>query len=174
MERNELAKKIYETAHLTGHFVLRSGQVSNEYFDKYRFESVPSLLEAIAEHLAELLPNDFDALAGLEMGGIPLATALSMKTGKPVVFVRKKAKDYGTCKIAEGYEVSGKRLLIVEDVITSGGQVVISANDLRSIGAEIVGAICVINRQSGGTEALAKAGINLKELFTMSQLKETL
>src|SRR5574344_1972083 len=137
MERQELAKKIYEIAHITGDFLLRSGAHSNEYFDKYRFESNPEVLKAIAEQMIPLLPKDFDYLAGLEMGGIPIVTAISMLCGKPAVFVRKNAKKYGTCLFAEGADIKGKKLVIIEDVVTSAGQIIISTGDLRSAGATI-------------------------------------
>ncbi|RPI66649.1 MAG: orotate phosphoribosyltransferase, partial [Ignavibacteriae bacterium] len=113
MERHTLAKSIYDVAHLTGEFLLRSGITSHEYFDKYQFESDPKLLMAIAEKMATMIPAGTEMLAGLEMGGLAIATALSIHTGIPVVFVRKKAKDYGTCKLAEGPDVAGKRVLIV-------------------------------------------------------------
>jgi len=131
------------------------------------------LLSEIAACFADIIPSRIDGLAGLEMGGIPLATALSLATGLPLVMVRKKAKEYGTKKIAEGFEVKGKRLLIVEDVITSGGQVIISTNELRQSGAIIEDAVCVIDRESGGKEKLLEAGIKLHSLFTMSELKAT-
>lgn len=172
MTHKELAKEIYKTSYLTGTFLLRSGKISNEYFDKYQFESKPVLLNEIAEQFLSIIPNDFDLLAGLELGGIPLATMLSQKTGKPCIFVRKKAKEYGTNKLAEGNDFHGKKLLLVEDVITSGGQVIISADELRKHGAVIQYAVCVIDRQSGGKENLAKNNIELFPLFTMSELKE--
>jgi orotate phosphoribosyltransferase len=171
MTNNELAKEIYNCSHLTGTFILRSGKISHEYFDKYRFESNPKLLAEIASQLVPLLPEKFDIFAGLEMGGIPIAVALSMIKGIPAAFVRKKAKEYGTLRISEGAEVKGKRIVIVEDVITSGGQVILSAKDLIVEGAIIDRAICVIDRESGGKEALAEAGIELYSLFTMSELK---
>jgi orotate phosphoribosyltransferase len=173
MTKNELGKAIYETSHITGEFLLRSGTISNEYFDKYQFEARPQLLAEIAEKLSELIPDDFDYLAGLEVGGIPIATALSMKINKPVVFVRKSAKKYGTCKFAEGPDIAGRKLLVIEDVVTSGGQVVISANDLRNAGSIITKAICVIDRESGGREALKENDIELISLFTMTELKNT-
>lgn len=172
MTKNELGKAIYNCSHITGEFLLRSGKISNEYFDKYQFESRPEILNEIAIQLVTLLPPDFDYLAGLEVGGIPLATAISLVTGKPLVFVRKKAKEYGTCKFAEGHEIKGKKLVIIEDVVTSGGQIIISANDLKKEDAEIVTSICVIDRESGGKEALLQAGIELRALFTMSELKK--
>ncbi len=171
MTRQELAREIIEKSHLKGRFLLRSGVYSDEYFDKYRFESEPELLNEIAEHLMQILPEQFDMFAGLEMGGIPLATALSLKTGKPVVFVRKKAKEYGTCKVAEGKDVEGKLIIIVEDVVTSGGQIILSAQDLIKEGANIISAICVIDREAGGKEKLAQNQIKLHSLFTMSELK---
>lgn len=171
MTREELAKTIYDTSHITGSFKLRSGVTSNEYFDKYRFESHPKLIWEICYHIKQTLPGEFDILAGLEMGGIPLATVMSLITGNPVCFVRKQAKEYGTCRLAEGADIEGKRLLVVEDVITSGGQVVASTEDLRQRGAIITNAICVIDRESGGKDNLAAKGIELTPLFTMSELK---
>lgn len=171
MERTTLARSIVSTAHRTGTFTLRSGAVSSEYFDKYQFESDPRLLAAIAEGLAAFIPAGTEMLAGLEMGGIAIATALSLHTGIPCVFVRKKAKDYGTCQLAEGPSVAGKRVLVVEDVVTSGGQVIISSNDLRALGADITDVVCVIDREQGGREALAEAGLALHGLYTMTELK---
>lgn len=165
MDRHELARKIYEVAHLTGTFKLRSGQVSHEYFDKYRFESQPLLLDAIAEHMKSLIPEGTEVLAGLEMGGIPVATALSLKTGLPVVFVRKKAKDYGTCQVAEGLQVSGKKVCIIEDIITTGGQVILSTQDLRSFGAHVEHVLCVIHRGDRTSSTFTDAGLKLSPLF---------
>ena len=170
MTRSELAHRIYQTSHLTGQFTLRSGAIATEYFDKYQFETRPELLRELAAHLQPLIPEDTDVLAGLELGGVPLATMLSQLSGLPTCFVRKEAKTYGTCKLAEGVDISGKNLLVVEDVVTSGGQVVLSTRDLRGLGARVSQAICVIDRESGGAENLAKEGIELRALFRMSEL----
>jgi len=171
MDRRSLAATVFDRSHLTGEFLLRSGQVSHEYFDKYRFEADPRLLRAIAEALAELVPAGTEVLAGLELGGVPLAVALGQVTGLPCAFVRKAAKPYGTRQVAEGTDVTGRRVLVVEDVITSGGQVVASTEDLRSLGAEVEHALCVIDRQAGGQDALAGIGVALRPLFTMAELK---
>lgn len=171
MTRIELARTIFECSHLTGEFVLRSGSVSNEYFDKYQFESNPLMLSEIANHLIQIIPEGVELLAGLEMGGLAIVTALSLKTGIPAVFVRKKTKEYGTAKLAEGPSVDGKRVLVVEDVITSGGQVVLSTADLRRLGAGIDHVLCVIDREQGGRESLRKHGLDMLALFTMSELK---
>jgi len=173
MTRTELAKKIYDVAYLKGEFLLRSGKISNEYFDKYQFESSPLLLKSITKEFIPIIKKlDFDYLAALEMGGIPIATAISLEINKDVVFVRKKAKEYGTQKFAEGPNVAGKKLLIVEDVITSGGQVILSKNQLQSEGAFINDVICVIDRESGGKELLKENNLNLYSLFTMSEIKK--
>ena len=171
MDRDTLARTIYERTHLTGEFRLRSGAVSNEYFDKYLFESDPWLLRTIGEALVPLLPPGTDALAGLELGGVPLATMISQLTGLPALFVRKEAKTYGTCRLAEGGELDGRRLTVVEDVVTSGGQVVTSCGDLRERGALVEQAVCVIDREAGGAKNLAEVDVDLRALYTMSQLE---
>ncbi len=129
------------------------------------------LLDAIAEAMVPLVPAETEVLAGLEMGGIPVVTALSRHTGLPCAFVRKKAKTYGTCRLAEGAEVAGRRVLIVEDVVTMGGQIVLSTNELRTLGAHITHALCVIDRQQGGLEALAAAHLTLIPLLTKTALQ---
>jgi orotate phosphoribosyltransferase len=173
MDRDELARAIHARTHLTGEFVLRSGVVSNEYFDKYLFESDPVLLREIASALVPLVPSGTEALAGLELGGVPIATVLSQLTGIPAYFVRKEAKTYGTCRLAEGGDVEGRRLTVVEDVVTSGGQVITSCGDLRDRGAIVEHALCVIDRESGGPEGLAAVGVELHPLFTMTELNAT-
>lgn len=168
-----LARDIYLRSHLVGEFTLRSGAVATEYFDKYLFESDPVLLKRIAEALAEFVPAEgIDALAGLETGGIPLAVMLSQQTGIPSLFVRKEAKEYGTCRLAEGGDVSGANLFIVEDVVTSGGAVKDAVLELRNRGATVSKGVCVIDRQSSGLQNLRELEVDMKALFTMSQLKE--
>ncbi|HEV7943234.1 MAG TPA: orotate phosphoribosyltransferase [Solirubrobacteraceae bacterium] len=167
---DSLARRIYESSHLTGEFTLRSGATSNEYFDKYRFESDPALLREIATGMVDMLPDGIDALAGLELGGVPLATVASQVSGLPALFVRKQAKTYGTCQLAEGGELAGRRLAVFEDVVTSGGQVIESCEQLRALGAQIAVVLCVIDRQAGGPERMAAEGLTLRSLFTMAQL----
>jgi orotate phosphoribosyltransferase len=173
MERADLAAAIFDRTHLTGEFTLRSGVVSHEYFDKYLFESDPALLREIASALVPLVPAGTEALAGLELGGVPIATVLSQLTGIPAYFVRKEAKAYGTCRLAEGGDVEGKRITVVEDVVTSGGQVIISCGDLRERGAVVEHALCVIDRESGGPAGLEEIGVTLHPLFTMTELNAT-
>lgn len=170
MKTANLAQQIFEIAHLEGDFKLRSGQVSNKYFDKYLFESNPSLLKEIAVQLKELIPAGTEVLAGLEMGGIPVATALSLETGIPAVFVRKKAKEYGACKLAEGVDIKGKNVCIIEDVVTTGGQIILSTNDLREVGANVKHVLCVIERDNVAIDNLLNIGVELSSLFTMNDL----
>jgi orotate phosphoribosyltransferase len=170
-DRALLAAAIYDASHLTGTFTLRSGVVSNEYFDKYMFESDPTLLRAVAAACLVLVPAGIDALAGLELGGVPLATMMSQLNGMPTRFVRKEAKTYGTCRLAEGGALDGQRLCIIEDVVTSGGAILDAASELRDRGAVLGPVVCVIDRESGGLEKLAAEGLELHALFRMSELK---
>jgi orotate phosphoribosyltransferase len=170
MGKTEIARRIYKTAHLTGTFTLRSGTVSNEYFDKYLFEADPALLAEIANTIQCGIPAGTEVLAGLEMGGIPIATALSLKTGIPAAFVRKTAKDYGTCKLAEGAGVSGKVVCIVEDVVTTGGAIIDGVLELRKLGAAVNTVVCAIQRNPKASETLAEHGLHLIPAFTMDEI----
>lgn len=171
ISKQTLAQQIFAISHLEGEFRLRSGTVSHEYFDKYLFEADPVILNHIAQAMSMLVPANIDALAGLELGGIPLVTLLSQMTGLPALFVRKTAKTYGTCKLAEGGEIKGRKLLLIEDVVTSGGQILDSTHELRKLGAEIRDVLCVIDREAGGVENLAREKLKLHALFRMSELK---
>ncbi|MFE5007902.1 orotate phosphoribosyltransferase [Streptomyces sp. NPDC056696] len=171
MTHSDLARRIHAACHLTGHFTLRSGRTAAEYFDKYRFEGDPVLLDEIAREMAPLVPSGTEVLAGLEMGGIPVVTALGRHTGLPCAFVRKQAKTYGTCRLAEGAEIEGRRVLVVEDVVTSGGQIVLSTADLRGLGAQVDHALCVIDREQGGSAALKAQDIGLLSLLTARELR---
>jgi orotate phosphoribosyltransferase len=168
-----LGERIYARARLTGEFRLRSGAVSSEYFDKYLFESDPRLLREIAEELVGLLPARVDVLAGLELGGVPLAVVVSQVSGLSTVFVRKVAKTYGTCRLAEGGDIDGRRVAVIEDVVTSGGQVIESCRELRDQGADIAAVLCVIDREAGGRENLAAEDLDLRALFTISELQRS-
>lgn len=174
MNRKELAERIYDTAYSKGEFLLRSGQTSNEYFDIFSSEADPPTLKAIAHHMVALVPGNTDMLAGLEMGGNPIATMLSQITGLPARFVRKRAKDYGTCRLVEGGPVAGRGLTVIEDVVTSGGQIIESVRELRALGAIVPDALCVIDRESGGVQNLERIGIKLHALFTISELRRKL
>ena len=164
MEEDELWQEVREAAELTGEFTLRSGLVSNTYFDKYRFESRPDLLHRVAARMRLLIPPGTEILGGLELGGVPLAVAIALESGHPVAFVRKEAKTYGTCRLAEGVDVEGKRVCLIEDVITTGGQVIESARELRARGAIITHVVCAIWRGKG-ENPLAPHGLEMEAAF---------
>lgn len=170
MSPDSLAHRVNAIARLTGTFTLRSGQIATEYFDKYRFEADPLLLADIAAALEPLLPAGTQVLAGLELGGVPIATALSLRTGIPAAFVRKEAKAYGTARLAEGADIEGRQVTVIEDVITTGGQVVLSTEQLRSLGAVVDHVVCVIDRSADRGAALAAEGLTMISLLTRADL----
>jgi orotate phosphoribosyltransferase len=162
----ELAAAIDTRCRIHGDFVLRSGMVTNEYFDKYAFEADPALLRRVVERMARLVPAGTHVLGGLELGGVPLATMLSSVTGVPAAFVRKNAKEYGTRRLAEGCEVAGRSVVLVEDVVTTGGAVLHAASALRDLGATVTTAVCAIDRSDPGRDDLAGHGIELRAVLT--------
>jgi len=162
---NSLAHRIHAVSQLRGSFVLRSGETSHVYFDKYRFEADPALLRDIAEAMVKLVPGETEVLAGLELGGVPVCTALSLTTGLRAAFVRKVAKDYGTMKLCEGAEIAGKKVCVIEDIISTGGQVLESIGHLRELGADIIGVCCVIRRSGFEQGALSAADIPVHALL---------
>ena len=168
----DLADRVQQAALLYGTFTLRSGITTDHYFDKYRFEADPRLLRDVAEAMIPLLPPDTDALAGLELGGVPLATMVSQISGRPVRFIRKKAKEYGTSQLAEGGPVDGLRLTIIEDVVTSGGAILAAVSALRALGAVVTTAVCAVDRETGGAEALDAVGVELRSAFGASDFEE--
>lgn len=168
-DRSILAADISRAARLTGTFTLRSGQASDQYFDKYQFEADPTLLARVAAAMLPLVPADAEILAGLELGGVPIATAMSLQCGVRAAFVRKQAKTYGTCLAVEGSDVAGKRVVMIEDVISTGGAVLDAAALLRAAGAEIIGAVCAIWR-GAGEPVIAGLDCPVLAAFTMAEL----
>jgi orotate phosphoribosyltransferase len=165
-----LARDIDDCCRLTGQFTLRSGQVSSEYFDKYLFEAQPRLLARVVARMEPLVPEDAELLGGLELGGVPIATVLSARTGLPALFVRKQAKDYGTCKLAEGPDVDGRRVTLIEDVITTGGAVRDATRALRAAGALVETVVCAIDRSPGDDNPLADVGLEIRSVLTKADL----
>jgi orotate phosphoribosyltransferase len=166
----DLARDIDACCRLTGEFTLRSGQVSSEYFDKYLFESDPALLARVAERMVDLVPPGTELLGGLELGGIPIATMLSARTGLPALFIRKQAKGYGTRKLAEGPDVAGRQVTLVEDVITTGGAVRDATRALRGYGATVTQVVCAIDRSPAGENPLADVGLEVRPVLTKADL----
>jgi len=171
----ELRAALRKHAYLEGDFVLRSGRRSRYYLDKYRFETRPELLGPIGERIAakvlEVEP-EADRLAGPELGAVALAAAASLASGLPFMIVRKEAKDYATANRIEGSFEAGDRVCLVEDVVTSGGAAVGAVDALREAGLRCSHAVCVVDREEGGTDALARVAVRLWPLFRAAELAE--
>lgn len=170
MERENLGKLIYNSSLLKGKFLLKSGEISNFYFDKFVFETDPVLLKSIAEHAAKMLPGETGLIAGPELGGVALVTALSLETGIRSVFVRKENKTYGTLKIIEGPDVNTKLVCVTEDIVTTGGTTLETVQKLRSAGALVNTVICIINRNPKTIKILRNEGLELRFLFSLDKL----
>ena len=156
---------------LRGDFLLRSGQRSSYYIDKYLFSTQPDLLRRLAAELASLVPPEAQRIAGPVLGAVPLVTALSLESGLPMLIVRvEKPKEYGTNKQIEGTFVPGERVILVEDVVTTGGAALTAVEVLRAAGAAVLGALAVVDREQGGPEAFASAGVPFQSLFTRTSL----
>jgi orotate phosphoribosyltransferase len=171
----ELARLVREHAYLEGDFLLRSGRRSRYYLDKYRFETRPELLQALGERLAaraRAVAPGAVRLAGPELGAVVLAAAASLASGLPFVIVRKEAKGYGTEKLLEGEYAEGEEVCLVEDVVTSGGAAAQAVEALRAAGLECRSAICVVDREEGGADALARKAVRLHALFRASDVAE--
>lgn len=171
MTDRELAQALRAAALLEGDFTLRSGRKSTYYLDKYLFETKPELLCELAQRFARHVTADVDRIAGAELGGIALAAATSLATRKPFVIVRNSKKaGYGTGKLIEGALERGERVLLVEDVATSGGQAIEACRTLTDAGAKVIAVVVTIDRQEGGREAIQAAGLRFEALFTTADL----
>jgi orotate phosphoribosyltransferase len=166
----ELASDIANAAYLRGDFILSSGAKSSYYFDKYLFETRPSILRRVAREFADKLPADTDRIAGPELGGVALAAALSITVGLPFVIVKKATKGYGTSKIVEGELHPGEKVVVVEDVITSGAQAIHAARQVEKSGGRVLAILGVIDREQGGAENISAAGFHYEPLFRRSEL----
>jgi orotate phosphoribosyltransferase len=165
---DQLREAIREHAYLEGDFLLRSGRRSKFYLDKYRFETRPELLGPIGERLAAVVAEhapDAVRLGGPELGAVALAAAASLSSGLPFIIVRKEAKDYGTANRLEGVYEQGECVCLVEDVVTSGGALLEAVAAVREAGLVVRTAVCVVDREEGGTDELARHAVRLRALF---------
>jgi len=170
MHRDELIRRLKQAAYLEGDFVLRSGRRSSYYLDKYRFETLPDILRELGRLFAGHVGSDVTRIAGAELGGIALAAAASLESGRPFVIVRNAKKGYGTDKPFEGVLEAGDRVLVVEDIATTGGQVLEAAQALTEAGATVVKIVAVIDRQEGARENIEGAGLVFEALMTKGDL----
>jgi orotate phosphoribosyltransferase len=170
-ELKELGREVVAASYLKGDFVLRSGKRSNRYFDKFLFETDPALLRSLGRHLAQLVPAETQRLAAPELGAVLLGGAVSIETGLPLVLVRKEPKGYGTSKQIEGRFEPGDRVTVIEDVVTTGGDSLRSAEVLRNAGVEVIHLVVVLDRGEGGEENIRAAGIPYSPLFRIADLE---
>jgi orotate phosphoribosyltransferase len=168
--RKELIRRIKETAYLEGDFVLRSGKRSKYYLDKYLFETKPDILKALGREFAKHMTDDVTLIAGAELGGVALAAATAMQTGKDWIIVRNSKKDYGTSKLIEGVLDPGDVVLLVEDIATTGGQVLEAAKVITDAGATVKKIVCVIDRKQGAGENITNAGYVFESILTKDNL----
>jgi orotate phosphoribosyltransferase len=169
----ELKLALREAAYLEGDFVLRSGKHSRYYLDKYRFETRPDILAALGERIAHAVAEfepDAVRLAGPELGAVALAAAGSLASGLPFLIVRKAAKEYGTSNRVEGAYEEGDEVCLIEDVVTSGGALLEAVSALRDAGLTVRTAVCVVDREEGGADALARHAVWLRPIFRASEV----
>ncbi|MFD3996078.1 orotate phosphoribosyltransferase [Streptomyces sp. NPDC058583] len=160
-----LAARVARAACMAAPFTLPDGRVLDSYFDEYRLGADPQLLHDVAAALALLVPEGTEVVAGVELGGIALAVALSAATSLPAAFVRRRPKDYGSHRQVEGADVAGRRVVLVDDVVRSGTQATAVSTVLCTSGALAVHALCVVERPLGGRELLAEHGVVLGALL---------
>ena len=170
MKREELARRLKEVAYREGDFTLRSGRKSHYIIDKFAFETRPELLREIARALAAMVPAGTDRLAGVELGGVPLVTAVSLECGIPFVIVRKGSKGHGLDRPIEGELRRGERVALIEDVATTGGAACAAADVLRNAGAAEIVVLVAVDRQEGADETFRGAGMPYRALFTRRSL----
>lgn len=170
MTKEQLIKRIKETAYLEGDFTLRSGKKSKYYMDKYLFETCPDILAALAKEFAKYITDDVTLIAGPELGGVALAAATSIETGKNWVIIRNSKKGYGTGKMIEGILKPDDTVLLIEDIATTGGQVVEAAKIISEAGAAVKKIVCVIDRKQGARENVNNAGYEFEAIITKDDL----
>jgi orotate phosphoribosyltransferase len=170
MTKDELIKRIRETAYLEGDFVLRSGKKSKYYLDKYLFETCPDILKALGEEFAEHITDDVTLIAGAELGGVALAAATAIESGKNWIIVRNSKKGYGTGKLVEGILKAADVVVLVEDIATTGGQVIEAAKIITEAGATVKKIVCVIDRKQGAEENITQAGYKFESIITKDDL----
>ena len=170
MTKEELTRRIKETSYLEGDFVLRSGKKSKYYLDKYLFEACPDILRALGEEFAQHITDDVTLIAGAELGGVALAAATAMAADKNWIIIRNSKKGYGTGKMVEGVLKAEDVVLLVEDIATTGGQVVEAAKIITEAGAKVKKIVCVIDRKQGAEENITEAGFAFDSILTKNDL----
>jgi orotate phosphoribosyltransferase len=174
MTNTNLVQKVKKAAYLEGDFVTRAGKKTNYYIDKYLFETTPELLEPISEELAKLFPapDKYDRIAAPELGAVPLAAVVSIKLNKPFIIVKKETKEYGTKRPIEGKFNPGERVVVLEDVLTTGGAVLRACDILKKEDLKVIDVIGVINREEGARENIAEIGLTMQALISKTDFQQ--
>jgi orotate phosphoribosyltransferase len=170
---DELGQRLLDVALLEGDFTLRSGKRSRWYLDKYRFETEPGMLRLLGERLsttARRVEPRLDRLAGPALGAVALAASAAMASGLPFIIIRGETKEYGTANRLEGPYEPGEIVCLVEDVVTSGGALCEAVEAVREAGLVVRHAVCVVDREEGGADALARLGVRLASLYRAGEL----
>ena len=170
MDKQKLAARIKEVAYLEGDFLLRSGKRSKYYMDKYLFETCQDILKALGEEFCKYMSDEVTLVAGAELGGVALAASTAMAANKPWIIVRNSKKDYGTSKMVEGVLKAGDVVLLVEDIATTGGQVLEAAKIITEAGAKVHKIVSVIDRKQGAEENITAAGFEFDRILTKEDL----
>ena len=170
MNRDQLIKRIKETAYLEGDFILRSGKKSHYYLDKYLFETCPDILKALSKEFAQHVTDDVTLIAGAELGGVALAAATAMETNRNWVIIRNSKKGYGTGKMIEGVLKPGDVVLLVEDIATTGGQVIEAAHIIQAAGAVVKKIVCTIDRKQGAEGNIINDGFAFDRILSKEDL----
>jgi orotate phosphoribosyltransferase len=171
-----LGEALVAAAYLEGDFVLRSGKRSRYYLDKYLFETRPDLLSALGRAIADTVREhepEADRLAAPVLGGVVLAASAALVSGLPFLMIRDAAKEYGTANRIEGAFEPGERVCLVEDIVTSGGALLEAVTAVREAGLVVGTAVCVVDREEGGADALARRAVRLRPLFRAGELLQT-
>ncbi len=158
-----------------GDFTLASGQQSPVYIDLRLLISHPRVLALAAQIYAALIRGLItERLAGVPYAALPLATAVSLETGIPLIFPRKEPKNHGRGRTVEGAFQPGDRVVVIEDLVTTAGSLIQSISTLRAAGLNVEHAVALIDREQGGARLLARHGVQLHAAISFSQLLETL
>lgn len=170
MDKEDLIKLLKECGAIQyGRFVLTSGAVSDYYIDIKKASSKPKILKELAKAMKEYIEN-YDYIAGMELGAVPLIVALSLESNIPFIIIRKEKKEHGTSKQIEGDDVKGKKVLLIEDVTTSGGSVVKSIKILRENNAFVDEVLVIVDRESGAEEKLHTMDVSFIPLLSVSDI----
>ena len=172
MDHAALAARVKAVALLEGDFTLRSGKKSRFYFDKYLFETQPDILEEMGRQIAQRIPAGTARIAGPELGAVALAAAASLASRLPFFIVRNAKKDYGTSKTIEGKLEAGDKIVLVEDIVTTGGQVIEAIKNIAAAGATVTTVIVALDRLEGGRENILKEapGVSYLPILTKTDM----